>query len=74
MHFPVHPAGPRNSVGRDAGPGPTGSRGGSPLEPGRFIMRKQSDQHPKPSATLAVLFTLFYRTCCGGKHDVVQRG
>src|SRR5262249_7502380 len=40
--FPVHPVGPRQSVGRDAGAGPTGSRGGSPLEPGRLIMRKHS--------------------------------
>jgi hypothetical protein len=44
-----------------------------PLEPARLIMRKQSDQQPEPSATLAVLLTLFYRTRCGGKHDVVQR-
>ena len=45
-----------------------------PLKPGRIIMRKQSDQQREPSAGLAVLFTLFYRTCCGGKHDVVKRG
>jgi hypothetical protein len=39
LHFPVHPAGPRKSVGREAGPGLTGSGGDAPVQNRRRSVR-----------------------------------